>query len=217
MTMIEQAVLYIQSVIAEYGAWGVFIATLIEETVAPIPSALVPLASGFFLLHPDASFALVAVEAFFLVALPVALGISIASAGLYALAYYGGKPLIERYKRVIGLSWKDVERIERRMTKGKRDEIIIFILRIIPVFPGFALSAFCGIVRYPLPKFLLITFLGAALRAFGLALAGWQAGEFYLRYLEVIDRFEHQIFIVAIVLFAAFILGYFFWARSRTD
>lgn len=213
--MIEQAVLYIQSVIAEYGAWGVLVATLIEETVAPIPSALVPLAAGFFLLPPDAGFAIIAVEALFLVALPVTVGISIASAGLYALAYYGGKPIIEKNRRLIGISWKDVERIERRMTKGKRDEIILFILRIIPIFPGFALSIFCGIVRYPFTKFMVITFLGAGLRAYALAIAGWQAGEFYLRYLEVIDKFEHQIFIAAAVLLVACGIGYFFWIRSR--
>ena len=44
--MIESSITYIQEIIATYGAWGVFVATLIEEVVAPIPSALVPLAAG---------------------------------------------------------------------------------------------------------------------------------------------------------------------------
>lgn len=213
--MIEQSVIYIQSIIVAYGAWGVFLATMVEEVVAPIPSALVPLAAGFFLLPSSAGFALAAVEALFLIALPVAAGISLASAALYALAYYGGKPLIERTRRFTGLSWKEIGKIERKMTKGKRDEITLFVLRIIPVIPGFALSGFCGIVRYPFSRFLTITFLGSGLRAFCLALLGWQAGEYYLKYLGIIETFEKQIFVS--VLAAVILIGviYYFWIKKR--
>jgi len=213
--MIEQGILYIQSVIAEYGAWGVFLAVMVEEFFAPIPSALVPLAAGFFLLPPDAGLAVIGLEALFLVAIPVAIGISIASAVFYGIAYYGGKPVIERTRRYTGLSWREIERIEAKMTRGKRDEITLFALRFIPVVPGFALSGFCGIVRYPFDKFLAITFLGSGLRAFFLALAGWQAGEFYIRYLEVIDRFEKQIFLALLLAVLLFAVLYYAWSKSR--
>jgi len=213
--MIEQGILYIQSVIAAYGAWGVLLAVLIEEVVAPIPSGLVPLAAGFFLLPPDAGFAVVGAKALFLVALPAAIGISIGSSIFYGIAYYGGKPVIEQTKRYTGISWKDIERIEKRMAVGKRDEITLFVLRMLPVIPGFALSGFCGIVRYPFSKFLVITFLGSGLRAFALALAGWQAGEFYIRYMEVIDHFEKQIFIALLLTIVLFTVLYYAWSRSR--
>lgn len=211
--MIEQAILYSQSIIVAYGAWGVFLATLIEEVVAPIPSALVPLAAGFFLLPPDASFALIGLEAFFLVAVPVTVGMSLASGALYALAYYGGKPIIERYQRFTGLSWRDIEKIERKMTKGRRDEITLFMLRLIPVIPGFALSGFCGVVRYPFGRFIGITLVSSAIRAFALALLGWQAGEYYLKYLDVIDRFEKQIFLAILV---ACVLFGLYWYRRKS-
>lgn len=214
--MIEQGILYIQSIIADYGAWGVFLAVMVEEIVAPIPSALVPLAAGFFLLPPDAGLTLVAFKALVLVALPVGIAISIASGMFYAIAYYGGKPVIERTKRFTGLSWEEVERIEAKMSKGSRDEVTLFILRMLPIIPGFAVSGFCGIVRYSFPKFIFITFIGSGLRAFILALAGWQAGEFYVRYLEVIDRFEGQILTALIVAVLLFCAWYFLWRNGRS-
>lgn len=213
--MIEHGISYIQSIIAEYGALGVFIATLIEEIVAPIPSAVVPLAAGFFLLPADAPFALVFVEAIPLVALPVALGLAAGSAIVYGLAYYGGKPLIERNRRLLGISWRDVERIEAKMTKGKRDEAALFALRLIPIIPGVALSGFCGIVRYPFYRFITITLIASGLRAFVLALLGWQAGEFYLKYLDLIEEFEKQILIALIVLVVLLGIAYYFWAKNR--
>ncbi|MCH7730796.1 hypothetical protein IID21_04775 [Patescibacteria group bacterium] len=54
--MIEKLTSLIQPIVVEYGAVGVFLATLLEEIIAPIPSPLVPLTAGFFLLPPDGAF-----------------------------------------------------------------------------------------------------------------------------------------------------------------
>lgn len=213
--MIEQGILHIQSIIELYGAWGVFIATMIEEIIAPIPSSLVPLAAGFFLLPADATFALVGVETALLIALPVAIGVGLASTVIYWLAYYGGKPAIERTRKLTGVAWEDVERIERTMTKGKRDEVTLFALRLLPVIPGFALSAFCGAVRYRFSTFLIITLLGSGLRAFALSLAGWQAGELYIEYFEIVERFEKQIFLGLLGAAVVLCVLYFFWKKKR--
>ncbi|HEY0010384.1 MAG TPA: VTT domain-containing protein [Candidatus Paceibacterota bacterium] len=213
--MIEQSVTYIQSVIVAYGAWGVFWATIVEEVVAPIPSALVPLAAGFFLLPATASFPLVALESIFLVAIPVALGISLGSAAFYAVAYYGGKPIIEKTRKMTGVSWHDIERIERKMTRGKRDEVMLFLLRLVPIIPGFALSGFCGVVRYPFSRFLVLTFLGSLLRAYGLGLLGWKTGEYYIKYVDVMDQLEGTILAATLLLLALAALGYYLFVRSK--
>ena len=213
--MIEQGILYVQHIISTYGIWGVLAATLIEEIIAPIPSGLVPLAAGFFLLPADATFALVAVEAIALVALPVAVGMSIGSALVYALGYYGGKPLIEKNERFLGISWRDIERIEKRVIRGKRDELTLFLLRLVPIIPGVAISGFCGVVRYPFSRFIAITFFGSGLRAYALGLAGWQAGEFYFKYVEVFDRFEHQILLGVVGLILLGVAYYVFRKKRR--
>ena len=207
--MIESTIAYIQTLIATYGAWGVLLATLIEEIVAPIPSALVPLAAGFFLLPADHALAMVALEAIVLVALPVTIGITIGSSIVYWIAYAGGKPIVDRFGRFVGLSWSGVEAIERKMTKGRRDEVTLFALRLIPVIPGVALSAFCGAVRYPFTRFAVITFIASGIRAYILALLGWQAGELYTRYIDAVSEYEDTILLlVLLAILAAVFLHY---------
>lgn len=205
--MIESTIAYIQTLIVAHGAWGVFLATIIEEVVAPIPSALVPLAAGFFLLPPDHSFLQVAFEALVLVAIPVTLGITIGSSVIYAVAYVGGKPIVDRFGKYVGLNWTAIERIEARMTKGRRDEITLFALRILPVIPGVALSGFCGALRYPFARFATITLVASGIRAYALALLGWQAGEYYTRYIDAVSKYEDMILtgVFIIVLVAVFI------------
>lgn len=207
--MIEQAIAYVESLIQQYGALGVFAGTLIEEIVAPIPSALVPLAGGFALIAPDVPVLEAATRSLLVVALPVACGIAIGSSLVYAIAHFGGKPVVDRYSGLLGLTWADVERMQARFTRGRGDELALLGLRLLPVVPGVAISGFCGAVRYPYPRFLAITLLGSFIRAFALGLVGWQAGELYLRYLDTIDRFEHLILGGLFVLVLAAIAWHF--------
>lgn len=214
--MIEAFVAYIQQLIATYGVWGVFAATIIEEVIAPIPSALVPLAAGFFLLPPDASLAAVTLRALLVIALPVSLGVTIGSMVLYVIAYFGGKPAVDRYGKILGVKWKDVEAIEARMTRGRRDEIALFTLRMVPIIPGVAVSVFCGAVRYPIKTFIVITAFGSALRALIIGLLGWQAGEFYIRYINAIDRYEKDILIFILVLILGAVFIHYLRKHGRT-
>lgn len=198
--MIEQLVAYIQSLIAAYGPWGVLLATIIEEIIAPVPSAIVPLAAGFFLLPGDMAFIEVVARIIFVIALPVTVGISMGSVAVYALGYFGGKPIIERSKKITGISWVDVEKIEARISGGRTDELTLFVLRLIPIVPGVAISGFCGLVRYSFKKFLIITCVGAFIRALALGIVGWRVGELYTRYATVISGFEKQILLGSLVL-----------------
>ena len=207
--MIESLLVYIQSVIYEYGAWGVFFATLIEEIIAPIPSPLVPLAAGFFLLPASISFAEIVLRGAFVIALPVSIGISIGSSLVYALGFFGGKPVIEKSKRWTGIKWQDIEKLEVRFTRGKSYEIALFILRLLPIVPGVAISGFCGVVRYPFEKFIIITCLGAFFRAFVLGIIGWQVGELYATYADMILKFEKYIILVIFSSLLSFLVYYY--------
>lgn len=209
--MIESAVLYMQSIIANYGAWGVFLATLLEEIVAPIPSPIVPLAAGFFLLPSDLSYVETILRGAFAIALPVAAGVGIGSSAVYALGYFGGKPIIERTARWTGIKWNDVERVETQLTRGRSDEIVLFTLRLLPIIPGVAISGLCGLVRYPFATFIGITLAGSFIRAFFLGLLGWQVGELYATYASQISHWEDYLLVAfSIVALAA---AYLFRAR----
>ena len=51
VSIIEYITNIVNMFFMNYGALGVFIGTVIEEIIAPIPSTVVILASSFFMLH----------------------------------------------------------------------------------------------------------------------------------------------------------------------
>ena len=211
--MIATAITYIESVIQGYGAWGVLIATFIEEAVAPIPSALVPTAAGFFLIPPELALVPALLRTVVVIALPVAVGVTLGASAVYGIAYAGGRSVIERFGKWVGLQWEQIETMQRRFTGKRSDELLLFVFRLIPIIPGVGLSGFCGVVRYPFVPFAVITFLGAFLRAVALGLLGWWAGELYQQYFEIIDRIEGRLLIGLVVVVAA-AAAYYFWHRK---
>lgn len=213
--MIENIIIYMQLIIPEYGAWGVFVATLIEEVIAPIPSPLVPLAAGFFLLPTSISFAEVALRGALTIAVPVSIGISIGSALVYALGFFGGKPVIEKTRKWTRINWKDAERLGERLPRGKGDEITLLILRILPIVPGVAISGFCGVVRYPFKKFIIATSLGSFIRAAILSMIGWQVGELHAAYADIISKFEGYILLGVFFLLLLFLVGNYIVRKKK--
>ncbi len=213
--MIDQLVTYIQSLIATYGAWGVFLATMIEEIIAPIPSPIVPLAAGFFLITPEiTSLIQILIKIGVVIALPVTAGITIGSACVYAIGFFGGKPVLDRTKKWLGFGWDDVQKVETRLHKGKKDEWVLFFLRMIPIVPGVAISGLCGIIRYPFFKFITITMLGACLRAFILGIIGWKVGEVYGAFAHTVEKSED--YILYAVIGILFIWGVYYFFKKRT-
>ncbi|MCD5384922.1 MAG: membrane-associated protein, partial [Candidatus Pacebacteria bacterium] len=53
--MIDLILNYIELIVVEHGALGVFVAILIEQIISPIPSILISMLAGFFLLPSDGS------------------------------------------------------------------------------------------------------------------------------------------------------------------
>jgi len=201
--MIESFIVYIEATLLPLGAWGVFLATLIEQIIAPIPSAFVQLGAGFFLVDAQSFFdALVTI--FVVVALPSALAVGIGSLLVYYAAYFIGKPLVQKWGRFLGVSWSDVELLQKRFRNSRKDDVLLLALRSLPAVPTVAVDIFCGVVRYNLTRYIVITFIGTFIRATAFGLIGWRVGSLYVTYAEYISGIEKYILagaIVAIVLF----------------
>jgi len=193
--MIDSLIHFIEQVLIPLGGWGVFLACLLEEIIAPIPSAFVLTLSGFIFLDGPLSFDLF-LRLIFIVVLPASLGVTIGSLAVYGIAYGAGKPILIRWGRWLGLSWRDVETLQKKLDTKNVDEITLFVLRVIPLVPSVAISACYGLIRFDIKKYLLLTFLGTCIRATMLALLGWKVGSLYLKYAHVIGRVEGVIFLV---------------------
>jgi membrane protein DedA with SNARE-associated domain len=195
--MLEKLIQITQSIVSAGGPAGVFAAAILEEILFLIPSPIVPMAAGFFLLSPQADFTEVASRAIFYIAIPVSLGLTIGSIVPYSICYFGGRPAIKKWGRFISLNWETIEKTEKKFVRGYRDEFILLGLRILPVVPSVAISGFCGLIRYPVFRFLTVTAFGAAIRGFLLGLLGWYVGTAYLKYAQMISQIEKYLFVLA--------------------
>lgn len=183
-------------IVRHYGALGVFIASITEEVIAPIPSAIIVVSAGFALLGGETFGWPLIGHAVFGLALPAAFGITIGCVIFYGIVAYVGKRIITRWGRYVGVSWQDMEKIRAFIEKGYRDDIVIFICRSVPFLPSTAVNIFCGLIRYDIKKFIIITFFGAWIRATIFAFIGWYAGEVYVRVIPYFDAIERGLLVV---------------------
>ena len=174
----------------EYGSVAVFLSGIIEEILFVIPSSPLFMAVGFFMIPASLSFWPALLMVLTKMAIWGALGITIGSFLTYGLAYWGGKPLIKKYGKFIGVSWDKVEKIENQYSKTKIDELGILFFRAIPVLPITVVSVFCGIVRISWKTFAIYTFLGTIVRVIITGMIGWYAGAAYRAIGDQFDQLE---------------------------
>ena len=142
--------------------WPLLILSFLNDLVGIFPFALV-LAGQLLFLQGPFSVALMAKLLVF-VAVPVGIGSAIGSIPLYTLAYFGGKPAIEKNHRFLRFSWSDVERINQRFKGTWYDEIIFLLLRCVPILPSIPLDLASGILRMRFAPFFVLTVAGSIIR-----------------------------------------------------
>ena len=202
--MTETFIHFVEANLVPLGAWGVFIASVIEEIIAPIPSAFVVASAGFFLLNSEISLYFFR-DLFLIIAIPAAIGVALGSLVIFYIAYASGKPALTKWGKWLGLSWTDVEKTREKFSHTNKDEMALLIARTIPVIPSVAISAFCGLIRMNVWKYLVITFVGTIGRAAILGFIGAQAGALYYTYANSIGVFEDAFLIVLALIIIFFV------------
>lgn len=211
--MLENITSLLQNFFVDYGAIGVFIGSIIEEIIAPIPSTIIILGSSFFILEGQPIAINSIIHLLLNVAIPAGLGMTIGSLVIYGLCYYIGKPFITKWGKYLAINWKDIEKTNEKFQEQTRDELVLYGVRAIPVIPSVAISAFCGVIRYDLKKYILITFLGGLTRATMLGFIGWQFGNVYQEIGDQISFLE-EIIVIAIVIG---IIGYVLYNKRKSE
>ncbi len=188
------------------GYLGVALWVAIESVIVPIPSELVLPFAGFLVGEG------VAIEpltgrpwAFWLVALAGTLGATIGALVAYAIGARGGRPLIERWGRYVGISATDMDRADDFF--ARHGQAASFFGRMIPVVRSLVSFA-AGIAHMPLARFTLFTFLGSLPFTVVLVFAGVQLGANWEEVGAILKRFEY----VVLALLAALILAWI-WFR----
>lgn len=193
----------VTQVYATVGYIGVALWVAIESVIIPIPSELVLPFAGFLV---GEGFAREPITGqpwnLLLVTLAGTIGATLGALVAYAIGALGGRPLIERWGRWLGITAADLDRAEAFFER--RGWLATFFGRMIPVVRSLVSFA-AGIARMPLLPFVAFTFLGSLPFTFALVFAGFQLGENWEAIGGVLKRFEYAVIALLAAIAAAWI------------
>ena len=198
---------WIIATISAIGYLGIALLMAIESACIPLPSEIIMPFSGY--LVSTGRFNL------FLVATAGAIGCNLGSSIAYAVGYFGGRPLVEKWGAYVMVSRRDLALVDRFFDRF--GGITVFVSRLLPVVRTFiALPA--GIARMPQLKFQVYTFLGSWPWCFALAYIGAKLGERWesdptLR--EIFHRFD--VVIVAVIALAIIWYVWHHWTHRLSS
>jgi len=202
--MFSELTQWILDVIRSHGVWGVVIGVALEEIIVPIPSPVIIMAAGAILIEPNTSLQVALTTLIFVITIPAVITSLLGSYIPFAVGYFGGRPLIERTERYIGLGWEEVNGMKERLMKKNRETLSIIFLRALPIMPLSLVSGAAGLVRMDWKRYSIATLIGMVPRILVLAIFGWKIGELYM---ATAMRFENLETLVSLTLVALVVLG----------
>ena len=201
--MLKAVVEAIQHFVQSVGYPGLFALIMLESTLVPIPSELVMPFAGY--LAHTGEFSLPVILIINSVAALVGSGIC------YWIGKAGGKPLLLKYGKFIGVRRKDIERTESYFSRHGKATILIG--RFLPVVRHI-ISIPAGIARMPLPGFFLQTFIGATIWGSVLILIGYELGN----WATIAEKLKHvDLLIGLVILLVLLAFGLRFVLRRRRE
>lgn len=195
------------------GGFGVFAASIVEEVISLIPSSLVQMGAGIFIMGGDpVSFASV-IKLIVQISIPAALGVTIGSLPYVWLARKYGIKIIDRWGKWIGVKVTDIQQLEKTLEKTPWDDVLFVGMRAFPVIPSVALAVYGGIIEMSWTRYIILSCIGVFIRATGLGILGWFFGNSLDSVSSGIGRFENIGFLIIILLTVTWIL----WTKKAKN
>jgi membrane protein DedA with SNARE-associated domain len=207
------------SQVANHGAYAVF-GLMAIDAVFPAFSELVMLYAGavgagvFASAHNVSVFGAkigFGAGAFVVMALAGALGYLAGAIVGWGIGRYGGRPLLERHGRWLHVSPEALERAERWFDRW--GNIGVLVGRITPVVRSFV-SIPAGALEMPLATYTVLTLIGSAIWAFGIAGIGYALGSSYKSFDHGFKYVEYAV-VAGVILGAAYFLYRLATVRRR--
>lgn len=158
------------------GGLGVFGASIIEEVISLIPSSLVQMGAGIFIMNGDPVNIVSILKLIFQISIPAALGVTIGSLPYVWLARKFGIKMVDRWGKWVGVSVSDIKELEEKLAKTSWDDVAFVGMRAFPIIPSVALAIYGGMIEMSWWRYMVLSFIGVFIRATGLGIAGWLFG-----------------------------------------
>lgn len=196
--------------VGDHGLYAVFVLMAVDA-VFPAASELVMLYAGalaagafsgqhvvLFGDRIDSHF-----WAYVAISLAGTIGYTLGSLVGWEIGAYAGRPLLEDRGRWFHLDRAKLDRADRWFERW--GDWAVFLGRLTPVVRSF-ISIPAGVVRMPIVRFTVLTFLGSAIWCFAIAGAGWALGSSYEHFHHDFAYVEYAVVVAAIVLIVWLIL-----------
>jgi len=200
------------------GYVGVAVAVALETIVAPIPSEVILPMAGWKVSQSALDSSIV--EPLTGLAWNIPLAVAFATVGSvigamvgYGIGAWGGRPLLNRYGRYVGIGADDLDRADRWFERW--GSWAVFLGRMVPLVRTFV-SYPAGISRMPIGRFLLFSTLGSLPWNAALIVAGFFVGENYPQIEAAIKPFEYVIYAVIIGLVVLALVRWWWGKRRRS-
>lgn len=173
----------------------VFIGTVIDEIVSPIPAFIVLIPAGIAAHVQEHGVAYL-----FLLAVISAIARMLAGYVLYLLADKLEDVLFANDRRLFGTSHKEIEAIGKKLGKYRahRSWLTLFAMHALPVFPGTLLSLGSGFIRLKPVIFLTATLAGSLISALFFLYVGY-AGIQTATLLAQLDQISQVVTVILII------------------
>lgn len=198
---------FVKNFLTSVGYPGVFILMTIEGFGIPIPSELTMPFSGFLASSAGGS----------KFSLPIAVGVGALgeiAGGIiaYTIGFFGGRPILARYGRIVFVGGEELEKAESWFSRY--GDWIVLVTRLLPAIRSFiALPA--GVVRMPFWRFLLYSAIGSTIWCTVLALVGHALGQHWSQVSGDLRRYDVLIVVVVVLLVAFAVYKRLRGGRSR--
>ena len=185
------------------GYLGVALWVAIESVVIPIPSELVLPFAGFLVGEGTALEPITGQPwNYWLTVIAGTLGATVGALIAYGIGAWGGRPILERWGRYLGITAADLDKADDFF--ARHGEAASFFGRMIPVIRSLVSFA-AGVARMPLGKFTLFSVLGSLPWTALLVFAGMALGANWEQVGAWLKRFEYAIVAVLVVIALAWI------------
>lgn len=188
----------------------VFIASIIEEVIAPIPSPTVMVVAGSVAQLQERAL-------FFLVPLAIigALGKVIGALFVYVISDKAEDFVLRRFGNFFNVSHEDVEAFGKKLGNGKRDYVLLTVLRALPFIPSVLLSVGSGVLKIPLPLFIFSTFFGTIIRDGFYLYAGFVGTEILSAFVTQTTHMETYVEVFAAVVVISILVRMYFLKKKN--
>lgn len=187
----------------------VMVGGIVEEVVAPIPSPLVATLAGSITASQQFG-----VLYLLWICVLATLAKTIGAWLFYVLGDKLEDVVAPRFGKYIGVKHDDLEHFGEHFEGTWKDEIVLLVLRSIPVMPSTPVSVLCGILKINLRTFFVATYIGFYVRNLTFLLLGYTGLAAMGSLMEGIDAAE-SVLRILVVLGGIGVIGWLYWKRRN--